>query len=205
MSLLNKMLSRIRGKGRGWAFTSFDFLDLGDRPAVDVALSRLLGQDAIRRVARGIYDFPRQSKWLDGAAAPDMNSVAKAISRGRRIRLQRSGAHAANQLGVSTQVPARRVYLTDGPSCDVIVGNRSITFRHAVPRNLLGAGTTAGNAFQALRWLGKDGVDHRVVSMLRNRLPDDAKRQLARDVGQMPVWMQPVVASIVQTETVQAT
>ena len=198
MSLQYKMLSRIRGRGRGWAFTFSDFSDLGSRGIVDVALSRLAGRGAIRRVTRGVYDFPRQSKWLGGDAGPDLDSVAQAIAKSRKIRLQISGAHAANRLGISTQVPARRVYLTNGRNYDVVVGSGKIIFRRAVPKNLLGAGTMAGDAFQALRWLGKGGVDDRVVSTLRNRLSDDAKRQLRRDLADMPVWMHPMVSDLTE-------
>ena len=196
MSLPNRILGRIKGRGRGWAFTSSYFSDLGSRGVVDVALSRLAGRGAIRRVTRGVYDFPRQSKWLGGDAGPDLDSVAQAIAKSRRARLQISGAHAANRLGISTQVPARKVYLTDGPNYDVVVGSGKITFRRAVPKNLLGAGTMAGDAFQALRWLGKSGVDDRVVATLRKRLSDDAKRQLRRDLADMPVWMHPMVSDL---------
>ena len=198
MSLQDKMVSRIRGRGRGWAFKSSNFSDLGSRGVVDVALSRLAGRGAIRRVARGVYDFPRQSKWLGGDAGPDLDSVAQAIAKSRKTCLQISGAHAANRLGISTQVPARRVYLTDGPNHDVEVGSGKITFRRAAPKNLLGAGTMAGDAFQALRWLGKSGVDDRAVATLRNRLPDDAKRQLRRDLADMPVWMHPLVSDLTE-------
>jgi hypothetical protein len=198
MSLKNKVLARIKGKGRGSAFSFSDFADLGDRDVLDVALSRLAKQGAIRRVTRGIYDFPRQSRWRGGDAAADLDSVAWAIARGQKIRLQISGAHAANRLGLSTQVPAHRIYLTDGPNRDVTVGNGKIVFRRAVPKRLLGAGTVAGDTFQALRWLGKRGVDDRVLGTLRDNLSDDAKRQLRRDLADMPVWMHPMVSDLTE-------
>lgn len=61
----NKVLYRIRGTGGGWAFSPRDFLDLGSPSTIDSALHRLETRGKIRRVIRGIYDYPRFSKFLD--------------------------------------------------------------------------------------------------------------------------------------------
>ena len=111
----NKVISRIRGTGMGWAFSPRDFLDLGERPTIDSALHRLVQQGKIRRIIRGIYDFPRASKFLKGPLSPDIDQVARALARKFRWRIQPSGATALNILGLSTQVPARIVYRSDGP------------------------------------------------------------------------------------------
>jgi len=76
----HKIKRRIIGKGRGYVFTPRDFLDLGSRAAVDQALSRLADQGAVRRLARGIYDYPKQSPRF-GALSPDMDTIARAIAR----------------------------------------------------------------------------------------------------------------------------
>jgi len=60
----NKALSRIYGSGRGWSFSPKDFADLGSRAAIDLALHRLNNKSTIRRVIRGIYDYPRYSELL---------------------------------------------------------------------------------------------------------------------------------------------
>jgi predicted transcriptional regulator of viral defense system len=105
----NKAKYRIRGAGGGWAFSPRDFLDLGGRPTVDSALHRLEKRGEIRRVIRGIYDYPRFNKLLDQHLSPDIDQVARALARKFRWRIQPSGATALNFLGLSTQVPARAV------------------------------------------------------------------------------------------------
>ena len=126
----DKALYRIRGTGGGWAFSPRDFLDLGGRPTVDSGLHRLEKRGEIRRVIRGIYDYPRFSKLLDQNLSPDIDQVARALARKFRWRIQPSGATALNFLGLSTQVPARAVYLSDGPDRLYQIGNTALAFEH---------------------------------------------------------------------------
>jgi len=193
-----KALRRIRAKRYGWVFTPKDFLDLGSRAAVDQALSRLARTGTIRRLGRGLYDYPRVRPGL-GRLSPAPDAVARAAARKTDSRLQVSGARAANALGLSTQVPARLVYLTDGRSRCIQFGNQTVELRRAAPRRLVGAGKVSGTVFQALRYLGKDGVDDVVIRRLRRALSQADKHTLRRDVAYVADWMHPVVDRIVRT------
>jgi hypothetical protein len=195
----DQVLTRIRAKGRGAVHVPADFLDLGSRAAVDQALGRLARAGTIRRLARGVYDFPKQDPRL-GALSPSLARVAVAIARSTKSQLQVSGAQAANQLGLSTQVPARLVYLTDGPTRTIQVGNRAIAFRHAAPRKLAGAGTAAGVVMQALRHLGRDGVTPDVVARIRKVLRDRDRAAMSRHAAIAPAWMRPVLEAIAAPE-----
>src|SRR3989304_7961877 len=114
-SIDNTILSRIYGSRVGAASSPSDFLDLGSRRAVDLALHRLVKRKILRRLARGRYEYPREHPEL-GTLSPDIEKVARALAGKHRIRLQPAGAYAANLLGLSEQVPAKVVFLTDGPS-----------------------------------------------------------------------------------------
>lgn len=192
---IDKIKRRIIGKGRGAVFTPSDFLDLGSRASVDQTLSRLTDQGVIRRLARGIYDYPKTSPRL-GRLSPDPDAVAAAIARKDGRVLQVSPARAANMLGLTTQVPAKAVYLTDGPSRTKQIGAQTIIMRNAAARNLVGAGKPTGAVFQALRYLGKDGVDASVVARLSRTIDADTRRALVKDALQAPGWMRPVVQQI---------
>src|SRR5690242_560897 len=106
-----QLLSRVYGNGRGWAFSQADFADLGSRSAIDLALHRREAEGVIRRVIRGIYDYPRHSKILDKKVSPEIDQVAHALARKFGWRIQPDGATAQNLLGLSTQVPAQALYL----------------------------------------------------------------------------------------------
>ena len=192
---IDKIKRRIIGKGRGAVFTPADFLDLGSRAAVDQTLSRLTDQGVIRRLARGTYDYPKTSPRL-GRLSPDPDAVAAAIARKDGRVVQVSPARAANMLGLTTQVPAKAVYLTDGPSRTKQIGAQTIIMRNAAAKNLVGAGKPTGAVFQALRYLGKDGVDADIVARLSRTVDADTRRALVKDALQAPGWMRPVVQQI---------
>src|SRR5215471_6192793 len=156
-STVKSILGRIRGHGRGWVFTPRHFLDLASRPAVTSALSRQTNAGTIRQLGRGLYDYPKLHTAL-GPLAPTPEALAKALAGRDRVRLQPSGAYAANLLGLSEQVPAKVVFLTDGPSRTVQIGQTTIQLRRTTPRNMEAAGRLSGLLMQALRELGEEYV-----------------------------------------------
>lgn len=194
-----QIMKRIQGKGRGSVLTPKDFLDLGGRAAVDQALKRLVQKGVLQRLDRGVYSYPKVSPKL-GPLTPSPDAVARAVAKATGSKLQVSGARAANVLGLSTQVPSSSVYLTDGPSRTVRLGRHTIQIKHASAKQLQGAGTRAGMAFQALRYLGPDGVDAQVVRKLGSELDARDKQILRRAARQVPDWMRPVVDQITERE-----
>lgn len=197
LSTENRILYRVRGKGRGYVFSSRHFLDFGTRDAVDKALSRLTKQKDIRRLARGIYDYPKIHPQL-GVLSPSIDSVAKLIAEKNNSQLKITGAEAANALGLSTQVPARIVYLTDGPSRKIKIGKQTIELRHASPKVMTTAGKASGTVIQALKYVGKENANSDVVSKVKETLSDKDKKELKKDVDAAPDWMRPVIAEITE-------
>jgi hypothetical protein len=185
---------RVKRMGQGAVFTPSDFLDLGGRAAMDQALSRLVRAGTIRRLARGVYDYPRMSQLL-GPISPVPDVVAQALARKTKSTVQVAGAQAANALGLSTQVPAHAVYLTDGPSRRVAIGRRVIALRHTSPKHLVAAGSAAGTVVQALRYLGKD-AGSTLVDVVTHQLSPSDRRQLIRGKTMAPDWMRPVIDRI---------
>ena len=192
---LGQVFRRIQSRGRGTVHVPTDFLDLGTRAAVDQALARLARRGEIRRLARGVYDYPNVHPRL-GDLTPPLHQVADAIARSTGSRIQISGAQAANQLGLSSQVPAKSEYLTDGTTRVVRIGRQAIEFRHAAPRTLVGSGTAAGVVFQALRHVGRDHITSDVISRIREALAEDDLDVVSAHSNQAPAWMQPVLRQI---------
>jgi len=196
LSLTERIHRRIRARGKGNIIVTRDFLNLGSRAAVDQALSRLTKQGTIRRVGRGVYDYPRENETLGITLSPAPEAVANAIATRGASRLQIAGAQAANALGLSTQVPARIVYLTDGTPRTIKMGNQTLVFRHASPRTMATAGRLSGTVIQALRHLGKKHVDDEVIQQLRRSLSTGEKKILKNDRLYAPGWMQPLLDQI---------
>ncbi|MFN8684191.1 DUF6088 family protein [Paracoccus sp. P2] len=187
-------MKRARAMGRGGVFTPSDFLDLAARAAVDQALSRLVKSGKLRRLARGLYDFPKVHPKL-GPLSPTPDDVAQALARETGSRVQISGARAANALGLTTQVPARSTYLTDGPPRRVVLGKRVVDLRHASPKHLIAPGSAAGMVVQALRHVGPTGAAD-VAQMAARRLSASDKKTLASTAVHAPAWMRSTLVSI---------
>jgi hypothetical protein len=192
-----KVRSRIYGNGRGWVFTPNSFRGLGSRDAIDSAISRLWKEGTIRKLARGLYDYPLQDLVL-GTVAPSADQIARALVVRDVIRLQPSGAYAANILGLSEQVPSRVVFLTDGAARKVVLGKREIILQHTTPRNMATAGRKSGTIIQALRYLGKDQVDDRVMAILRRQISDDERPKIHKDLRHAPEWIADLLQPITQ-------
>ena len=191
----DRIIKRVRGKGRGWAFTPKNFLDLGTRASVDMALSRLAQQGHIRRIGRGLYDYPKLHAKL-GALTPDADTIAKAVASQSGDRISTSGAQAANLMGISTQVPARASYATSGPSRVKKVAGRTIALKRSRAPILDNATAGANAVLQLLSHIGKANIDDDLIQRCADRLDDQDLRALKKAQAAMPGWMSDAVLKI---------
>jgi hypothetical protein len=193
----SQIVAAIHGRGRGSVFVPADFLDIGSRKAVDVTLHRLAKQGTIRRLARGVYDFPKEHKAL-GLLTPSAEVVARALAGRDRTRLQPAGAYAANTLGLTEQVPAKIVFLTDGPAKTVKIGPMTIQLRRTTPKNMEAAGRLSGLLIQALRELGREHITRERREHLKRTIPLEKRRELLKDLRLAPTWMQPIFRELAE-------
>jgi hypothetical protein len=191
------ILSRIRGSGAGSVFSPSQFVDLGERSAVGVALHRLAKAGKIRRIRRGLYDLPRAHPIM-GQTGPNIMATVRALMEGSHAKWQFTGTYAANALGLSDQVPAKVIILTDGVPRRVALGKLTLVFRRAAPRNLLGAGRRAGLVIQAVRYLKGSPDLPRHVARLSETLDAGTKKDLAALTPKLAAWMRPAAQRIVR-------
>ncbi|MHC4877799.1 MAG: DUF6088 family protein [Planctomycetota bacterium] len=196
-SIEDKILAAIRKRGRGAVFVPADFLEFGTREAIDTALHRLTRSGVIRRLARGLYDYPKEHAAL-GLLQPSPDTVAQALAGRDCTRLQPAGAYAANALGLTEQVPAKAVFLTDGPSRTVKIGEMTIQLRQTTARNMATAGRLSGLLIQALRELGKDHITPERIAHLKRTLPADKRQELLKDIRLAPAWMHPIFRDLAE-------
>lgn len=186
----------LQKQGRGYAFTRKDLRNLARTGTLGRVLARLVRDGTIRQVVRGLFDYPRINKRLGGQLSPDIDQVAQALSRKFRWTIAPQGALAANRLGLSQQLPAQYAYLSDGPTKRIKVGNRTIQFRHARPKDLRADGVLSATVIQALRYLGRDAVDQNVVQHLRRTLSVRDRRQLLDDTRYGTDWIHEVAKQV---------
>jgi hypothetical protein len=176
-------------------FTPARFRDLGSPDAIHNALTRHAKSGTIRLLARGLYDYPVQHPVL-GTVAPSADAIARALVGRDAIRLQPAGAYAANVLGLSDQVPMKIIFLTDGASRRVKLGQREIILQRTTPRNMATARRKSGTIIQALRHLGQGQVDDKVIATLQRQIAAADRAVIRKDLRYAPAWIADILRKL---------
>ena len=193
-----RLMARIEA-APGEVWTPGDFVDLANRPAVDKTLQRLVAAGELRRIDRGLYDKPRRSSLTGKPAVPDYRAVIRAVTRRDQVRVVVDGMTAANDLGLTTAVPARIEVLIDARLKPITLGKQVIRFKSAAPSRLYWAGRPGMRVVQALYWMQdmmRAEDDRRNLGNQLRKLFTDPKhgREIRDDLraglSAMPIWMQ---------------
>lgn len=192
----------IAGHGKGWAFSSSDLLARVSRQQADSALSELVKRGKIRRVVRGIYDYPIYSELLKKELSPDIDQVARAYARKSNWRIEASGETALNLLGLSTQVPATYIYLSDGPNRSYDIMGVTLTFKKSALKNIGFKHRESAHVVQALRALGKDHITEAVKERIRQQMTTKQQAKILKDTQSTTAWVYEVIKDIFQKEDI---
>jgi len=187
MSVSEHIKRKISKLQKGEPFSTSGFLSFGSRAAVDKAISRMVKEGIIERVARGVFVRPKESRFV-GKVMPDVSRVVEVIAKGHKETIQVHGAEAARLFKISTQVPTRPVYYTNGPSREIQIGNLKVKMMHtSSQRKLQLAGMKAGLALTALWHLGKEQMNASTIQLIREGLNEHEFDQLI--AASKPAWM----------------
>lgn len=197
---------RVDDGAQGKVWTVADFLDLGSRDAVDKAVQRLANAGQLRRIDRGLYHRPSWNRLTQTSNPPDPRGVIDAIARRDQIRILVDGMTAANDLGLTTAVPAKIVVHTDARLKPIRLGNLEITFKPTAASKLYWAGRPAMRVVQALHWLRDTGMDDeqavgirwQLHTVLDNDKTGAIRADLRVGLTTLPAWMQDFLKPIVQ-------
>jgi len=184
--LTEQILAHTEGLPEGAPIAAKSLLHLGNRPALDQALSRLAERGRLIRAGRGVYLRPVSSRF--GVRAPSVDKAVEALATQRGEIIVSNGAAAANALGLTTQVPVRSVYLTSGRSRTMTLGQQTIELRHAPRWQLALAHRPAGQAVRALAWLGPEKAEA-ALKTLKHKLPSSTFGELVAAAPQLPSWL----------------
>ena len=203
--LRSKLLARVASQPDE-VWTPADFADLGGRAAIDKTLQRLVAAGELRRFDRGLYDRPRKNSLTGRPTVPDYRAVIRAVTRRDQARAVVDGMTAANDLGLTTAVPARIEVLVDARLKPIKLGNQEIHFKFAAPSRLYWADRPAMRVVQALYWmqdmLSHDDERDRVGDVLRRLFADPKHGEAIRDdlragLSALPIWMQEFLRDLV--------
>ena len=187
-SIHTKIENLIKAYGKGKLLFPSDFSDISNAENIKKVLLRLEQKEVLVRLARGIYLFPKQDKEF-GTLYPSVEEIAKAIAKRDKARIVPTGIHALNKLGLSTQVPMKVVYLTDGAPRSIQIGKRSIKFKKTTPKNLMAKGEISSLVIQALREIGQDNVTKEQLARIHELLQKEEPSNVKYDANLAPAWI----------------
>ncbi|MDP1623219.1 MAG: DUF6088 family protein [Bacteroidales bacterium] len=193
------ILIKIKKARRGTLFFGDDFISKGNSEAVRKALQRLVKSGELVRIATGIYVRPEIDPVI-GQVTPGIEAIAKAIARRDKARIIPTGVYALNRLGLSTQVSMNLVYLTDGAARKVKVGNRTITFKKATPKNVSAIGAISSLVIQALKTIGKDKATPYETEKIQLLLKKEKITHLQHDIRLAPEWIRQIMQQVINDD-----
>lgn len=191
-STYNSIKERVELSERGTLFFPDSFSALGSSDAVRSALVRLCKNNILIRVAQGIYYYPRiDTKWGSGIIPPSIEEIARGIAMRDKVRIAPTGSYAMYQLGLSTQIPANVVFMTDGSQRRISIGKgRGIFFKHSSNMRVF--------AFQsqlmelivaAMREIGQDNITDELITIINTHLDQVDRDDYNHDIQLAPIWV----------------
>ena len=188
----NKILTKIKKAKRGALFFSDNFSAFGNAETIRRTLNRLVEAGEIDRVASGIFVRPQIDKII-GKITPKIEDIADAIARRDKAKIVPTGVYALNRLGLSTQVPMKIVYLTDGSARNIKVGNYTISFIRTSPKNVAAIGKISRLAIQALKSIGRENITPKEIEHIQNVLMKEKISYLEHDLRIAPAWIKEII------------
>lgn len=190
-----RILERINTEKYG-AFTSSDFSDIDNYKMISKTLEILDDKGIIKRARRGIYYIPKYNELLGIEEAPSINEIAKAIARQYNLIIIPSGNYALNIIGLSTQVPIKYIYITNGPYNEYEVGNNTIYFKHSTSREINDLSYKILICIQALKTIGKNNIDEDVIKKISCFLDETDKNNLKTKNYKITSWIHDILKSV---------
>ena len=195
-SYISQMDNRINAEPYGSCFVVSDFTDIMDYETAKKSIARLEKNGVLRRVIRGVYDKPKFSKLLNEYTAPDINEIALALARNYNWTIAPSGSTALNLLGLSTQVPANWEYISTGPYRSYDVGTALLQFLHRSNKTIEGMSWKTAMVIEALKAIGKNEIDEKIIKHLKIRLSQSDKEKMIREARQTTSWIYTIIKMI---------
>ena len=186
---LKLIRDRINQSEIGTVYVAVDFVDISDKTNINAYLARLVEEGLIRRVLRGVYDKPEYNDFLEEYVAPSPDKVANALARNFGWTIVPCGDTALNLLGLSTQVPAEWVYVSDGTYKKYTYDNTTIEFKRTTNKEVSKLSYKTALTVQALKALGKEKIDDAVINRLTKLLTADEKKTMLEEAKAATSWI----------------
>lgn len=196
ISYKESVVKKIESFEAGTVFIANDFLEIASYERIRNILNRLVKDGTIHRILNGVYYQPKYSELIEEYEAPNVHQVALAIARKYNWTITPSENTALNILGLSTQVPAKWVYLSDGKYVTYSFGGIDIEFKRRSNAEISNMSTITSMVIQAIKAIGKDRISGEQIDILKKRLSGEEKKALLREGKTATAWIYEILRKI---------
>ena len=196
MTYKEQILEKINNLDSNQVFIANDFFDIAGYETIRNTLNRLVENKKISRIMKGVYYKPKYIELIREYEAPSVNEVAEAIARKYNWTIAPSGNTALNLLGLSTQVPAKWTYISDGRYVDFSFGNTTIEFKRRNNGDISKMSTLTAIVIQAIKEIGKNKVTDYQIEYLRKKLSKKEKKDLIESGKTTSVWVYQIIKKL---------
>jgi len=196
MKLYDEIFFYIAGHRRGWVFSAKDLTNKFSRQAADNVLSDLVKDRKVRRICRGVYDYPIYSELLQQYLSPDIDQVARAYARKFNWRIEISGESALNILGLSSQVPGRYIYLSDGPNRSYEIMGTTLEFKKSGLKEIGFKHKASSLIVQSLKALGKERITKDIIEKIRVKIDPNKYNRILQETKSTKIWIYETIKEI---------
>ncbi len=184
---------RITANGENCLYVVSDFADLENDSVVTRTLSRLVEENVLVRIAQGIYLYPLRNRF--GIQRPSIDTIAESIAKKSQAQIIPSGLNALNVLGLSTQVPMNAVYITNGYSRTINVGNRAILFKKASPKYFSFQSRCFAMIVLAMKEIGEKNMTQELLDKILSLVAKESPESYEHDIRIAPQWIRRMLNS----------
>lgn len=148
----------------------------------------------------GIYYYPKiDTKWGSGIIPPSIEDIAESIAKRDKVRIAPTGAYVLNLLGLSTQIPANIVFVTDGSQRRVSIGKgKGILFKHTSEMRIFAYRSQMMRLIvTALREIGEDNVTEGQIEIIKSHLENVQPEDFQKDIQLAPIWVRKKLSALI--------
>tara|TARA_Y100001970_G_scaffold68369_1_gene87083 strand:- start:685 stop:1284 length:600 start_codon:yes stop_codon:yes gene_type:complete len=172
----------------GEPFTAKKFQGISNNKNVRKLLSRLVDNGEIKRLCRGVYIRPKFIGNM-GEKTPSIQQILKKITKITGETIVVHPAESQRILKLSKQIPLRPIFLTNGTSRTIVVGNSNVQLKHVSPKKLVAANTVQGHVFSALMYLGKEKITQEQIKKIQSVIGEDEFNKIYSFLDKVPAWL----------------
>lgn len=187
---------RVLSAEDGTVFATSDFADIADTTTIRKSLQRFVQAGTLRRILKGIFEKPKYSKLLGEYVAANPDAVAKALARSYHWTIAPCGNTALNLLGLSTQVTAVWLYISDGPYRTYEWNSTKIEFKHRTNKEITGLSYMTALVIQSLKTLGKENITPKIIATLSAKISDTDKTAMLKEACESTDWVYGIIRQI---------